>query len=114
MHEFRLKTHANACYHTSSRHLSQNVSVLSFESAQNFMPDRKDLPDSCGHCTCIYSIQFKQRTRNMQIETFVIETLQSGVCLLAILATRFVKRKQVFVNTPRKKTIRQQLRTNKK
>lgn len=67
------------------------------------MPDRKDLPDSCGHCTCIYSIQFKQRTRNMQIETFAIETLQTGVCLLAILATRFVKRKQVFVNTPRKK-----------
>lgn len=40
----------------------------------------------------------------MQIETFAIETLQSGVCLVAILATPFVKRKQVFVNTPRKKT----------
>lgn len=40
----------------------------------------------------------------MQIETFAIETFQSGVCLVAILATRFVKRKQVFVNTPRKKT----------
>lgn len=61
------------------------------------MPDRKDLPDSREQCTCMYSIQFKQRTRNMQIETFAIETLQSGVCLVAILATRFVKRKKVFM-----------------
>lgn len=78
------------------------------------MPDRKDLPYSCEHCTCMYCIQFKQRTRNMQIETFAIETLQSGVCLVAILATRFVKRKKVFMYTHREKNIRQQLRTNKK
>lgn len=60
------------------------------------MPDRKELPDSSEHCTYIYSIQFKQRTRNMQINTFAIETLQLGVCLVAILATRFVKRKKKF------------------
>lgn len=60
------------------------------------MPDRKDLPYSCEHCTCMYCIQFKQRTRNMQINTFAIEALQLGVCLVAILATRFVKRKKKF------------------
>lgn len=80
------------------------MSVLSFGPDQNFMPDRKDLPDSCEHCTCMYCIQFKQRTRNMQIETFAIETLQSGVCLVAILATRFVKQKKFSCKHTEKKT----------
>lgn len=60
-------------------HLSQNVSVPSFEPAQNFMADRTDLPDSCEYSYLVYSSSYGQETdmRPMQTETFAMEALSS-------------------------------------